>query len=104
MRWNIHGRRRRPASVIENFLKFSGGLGAFLFAQVYLPAQVIWNEITGSLITAGGLKDLKSLSVGATPDFDGGSRQRYAPFNDWFSSVLPEQFIRQDLRLSDFTT
>src|SRR5262245_29385918 len=104
MRRNIHGRLRRPAPVIEYFLKFGGGLCAFIFAQVYVPAQVVLPEKTCALVAARGLKDLKRLSAVSTLDLDGGSRQRYAPFNDWFSRVLPDHFISQGLRLPDFAT
>src|SRR5262249_55370474 len=104
MRRNIKGGRRRPTPIINNFLKFGGGLRAFLFAQVYLPTQVGLPEITGSLITADGLKDLKRLSPIAAPDFDGGLRQRYEDFNGKVSRVLPDYFIRQGLRLPDIAT
>src|SRR5215813_4756321 len=102
MRRNIKGGRRRPAPIINNFLKFGGGLRAFLFAQVYLPAQVGLNEITGALIAADGLKDLKSLSAVPTPDFNRGLRQRYEDFNGKVSRVLPDYFIHQGLRLQGF--
>src|SRR5262245_44227686 len=104
MRRNIHDRLRRPAPVIEYFLKFGSGLCAFLFAQVYVPAQVVLPEKTCALVAARGLKDLKRLSAVSTLDFDGGLRHRYAPFNDWFSGILLEHFIHQGLRLPDFAT
>src|SRR4030095_35596 len=95
---------RRPTPVIKNFLKFGGGLCAFLFAQVYLPAQVVLMEETRALIAAVGLKDLKSLSSGATLEFDDCSHLRCEDFNEYFLRVLPDHFIRQGLRLPDFST